>query len=180
MSNTQHKVMLVSLGCDKNLVDSEMMLGMISEAGFEITNDEQEAEVVIVNTCCFIMEAKEESITMRCQRRCCWQTAVCANGSTKVSCRRWPMPLRIIAPHPTMPPAPSMDASWPKPTVSSNLTPSSAAPCSTDWNTSQRWIKKDIMNEPYNTCTRNMAATATCDSGSTNRPMPNGSKPFGK
>ena len=62
MSNTQHKVMLVSLGCDKNLVDSEMMLGMISEVGFEITNDEQEAEVVIVNTCCFIMDAKDSQL----------------------------------------------------------------------------------------------------------------------
>ena len=62
MSNALHKIMLVSLGCDKNLVDSEMMLGMLSEAGFEITNDDQEAEVVIVNTCCFIMDAKEESI----------------------------------------------------------------------------------------------------------------------
>ena len=62
MANTPHKVMLVSLGCDKNLVDSEMMLGMLSEEGFAITNDEQEAEVVIVNTCCFIMDAKEESI----------------------------------------------------------------------------------------------------------------------
>ena len=62
MANTPHKVMLVSLGCDKNLVDSEMMLGMLSEEGFAITNDEQEAEVVIVNTCCFIMDAKEEGI----------------------------------------------------------------------------------------------------------------------
>ncbi|MGN0326715.1 MAG: 30S ribosomal protein S12 methylthiotransferase RimO [Lachnospiraceae bacterium] len=54
--------MLVSLGCDKNLVDSEMMLGMLSDAGYTITNEEEEAEVIIVNSCCFIMDAKEESI----------------------------------------------------------------------------------------------------------------------
>ena len=54
--------MLVSLGCDKNLVDSEMMLGMLSDAGYTITNEEEEAEIIIVNSCCFIMDAKEESI----------------------------------------------------------------------------------------------------------------------
>jgi len=56
------KVMFVSLGCDKNLVDSEMMLGMLYDAGMEITNDEDEADAVVVNTCCFILDAKEESI----------------------------------------------------------------------------------------------------------------------
>lgn len=56
------KIFFVSLGCDKNLVDSEMMLGMLSEAGHEITDDEYEADVVVVNTCCFILDAKEESI----------------------------------------------------------------------------------------------------------------------
>lgn len=54
--------MFVSLGCDKNLVDSEMMLGMLYDAGMEITNDEDEADAVVVNTCCFILDAKEESI----------------------------------------------------------------------------------------------------------------------
>ncbi len=77
MSNALHKIMLVSLGCDKNLVDSEMMLGMLSEAGFEITNDEQEAEVVIVNTCCFIMDAKEESITTLIEYGKLKETAKC-------------------------------------------------------------------------------------------------------
>ncbi len=77
MSNARHKIMLVSLGCDKNLVDSEMMLGMLSEAGFEITNDEQEAEVVIVNTCCFIMDAKEESITTLIEYGKLKETAKC-------------------------------------------------------------------------------------------------------
>ncbi len=56
------KVGLVSLGCPKNLVDSEVMLGLIKDAGYEITGSEQEADVLIVNTCSFINDAKEESI----------------------------------------------------------------------------------------------------------------------
>lgn len=56
------KIMFVSLGCDKNLVDTEMMLGGLYEKGYEFTDDETEAEVVVVNTCCFIGDAKEESI----------------------------------------------------------------------------------------------------------------------
>lgn len=56
------KILFVSLGCDKNLVDSEMMLGMLRESGYEFTDDEREADVVVVNTCCFIGDAKEESI----------------------------------------------------------------------------------------------------------------------
>lgn len=56
------KVLLVSLGCDKNLVDSEMMLGMLADAGYQITDDESEADIIIVNSCCFIMDAKQESI----------------------------------------------------------------------------------------------------------------------
>lgn len=55
-------VLLVSLGCDKNLVDSEMMLGMLADAGYRITDDESEADIIIVNSCCFIMDAKQESI----------------------------------------------------------------------------------------------------------------------
>ncbi len=55
-------VMFVSLGCDKNLVDTEMMLGMLVDNGHSITQDELEAEVIVVNTCCFIHDAKEESI----------------------------------------------------------------------------------------------------------------------
>lgn len=57
------KILFISLGCDKNLVDSEFMLGMYKEAGYEITDDEREAEIIVVNTCCFIHDAKEESIT---------------------------------------------------------------------------------------------------------------------
>ena len=56
------KILFVSLGCDKNLVDSEEMLGLLSGAGYEFTDDETEAEVIVVNTCCFIGDAKEESI----------------------------------------------------------------------------------------------------------------------
>ncbi len=56
------KILFISLGCDKNLVDSEVMLGMLTSKGYEITDDENEADVVVVNTCCFIGDAKEESI----------------------------------------------------------------------------------------------------------------------
>lgn len=58
----QMNAMLISLGCDKNLVDSEMMLGMLVDAGYTITNDETQADVIVVNSCCFIGDAKEESI----------------------------------------------------------------------------------------------------------------------
>lgn len=56
------KILFISLGCDKNLVDTEMMLGMLEEKGFSFTDDETEAEAVVINTCCFIGDAKEESI----------------------------------------------------------------------------------------------------------------------
>lgn len=56
------KILFVSLGCDKNLVDTEMMLGILQQKGYEFTDDETEAEIVVVNTCCFIGDAKEESI----------------------------------------------------------------------------------------------------------------------
>ncbi len=56
------KILFISLGCDKNLVDTEMMLGQLSEEGFTFTDDETQAEVIVVNTCCFINDAKEESI----------------------------------------------------------------------------------------------------------------------
>ena len=56
------KIMFISLGCDKNLVDTEMMLGMLSEKGHSFTDDEMQAEIIVVNTCCFIGDAKEESI----------------------------------------------------------------------------------------------------------------------
>lgn len=56
------KIYLVSLGCDKNLVDSEIMLGLLSKEGYMITNELSEADYAIVNSCCFIGDAKEESI----------------------------------------------------------------------------------------------------------------------
>jgi len=56
------KVFFVSLGCDKNLVDSEKMLSLVAKEGFELTDDESVAEIIIINTCCFIHDAKEESI----------------------------------------------------------------------------------------------------------------------
>ncbi len=63
MSNqAKQKVSMVSLGCPKNLVDAEVMLGVLSQQGYEITMDEKEADVIIVNTCSFIKEAREESV----------------------------------------------------------------------------------------------------------------------
>ena len=56
------KVLFISLGCDKNLADSEEMLGMLVGNGYEITNDESEAEAIVINTCAFIHDAKEESV----------------------------------------------------------------------------------------------------------------------
>ena len=56
------KLLYISLGCDKNLVDSEVMLALIKNRGFELTDDEYEAELIIINTCTFINDAKEESI----------------------------------------------------------------------------------------------------------------------
>jgi ribosomal protein S12 methylthiotransferase len=59
---TKRKVSMVSLGCPKNLVDAEVMLGFLDREGYEITTDEKDADIIIVNTCSFIKEAKQESI----------------------------------------------------------------------------------------------------------------------
>lgn len=56
------KILFVSLGCDKNRVDTEVMLGMLHSRGYDFTDDESEAEAAVVNTCCFINDAKQESI----------------------------------------------------------------------------------------------------------------------
>ncbi len=56
------KVMFISLGCDKNTVDSEFMLGMLRDRGYYLTNDEEDADVVVINTCAFIKDAQQESI----------------------------------------------------------------------------------------------------------------------
>lgn len=55
-------VLFVSLGCDKNLVDSEKMLGLLNEAGYRVAQEDSEADAIVVNTCCFIHDAKEESV----------------------------------------------------------------------------------------------------------------------
>lgn len=56
------KILFISLGCDKNLVDSEEMLGLLNRENYEFTDDETEADIIIINTCCFVNDAKEESI----------------------------------------------------------------------------------------------------------------------
>lgn len=56
------QILFVSLGCDKNLVDSEMMLGQLAQKGYTFTDEEENADVAVVNSCCFINDAKEESI----------------------------------------------------------------------------------------------------------------------
>lgn len=55
-------VLFISLGCDKNLVDSEVMIGLLTDKGYQMTDDETQADVIVINTCCFIHDAKEESI----------------------------------------------------------------------------------------------------------------------
>jgi ribosomal protein S12 methylthiotransferase len=61
-TSAKEKVSLVSLGCPKNLVDAEVMLGYLDKQGYEVTTNEREADIIIVNTCSFIKEAKQESI----------------------------------------------------------------------------------------------------------------------
>lgn len=55
-------ILCISLGCDKNLVDTEKMLGLLRAEGYRFTDDEAEADIIVINTCCFIGDAKEESI----------------------------------------------------------------------------------------------------------------------
>ena len=56
------KILFISLGCDKNLVDTEVMLGLLASRSYEMTDDETQADIIVINTCCFIHDAKEESI----------------------------------------------------------------------------------------------------------------------
>ncbi|MGN0160673.1 MAG: 30S ribosomal protein S12 methylthiotransferase RimO [Lachnospiraceae bacterium] len=56
------KLLFISLGCDKNLVDSEIMMGLLAKKGITFTDDETEADIILINTCCFIGDAKEESV----------------------------------------------------------------------------------------------------------------------
>src|SRR5512139_2956723 len=62
MDKQTYKIGMVSLGCPKNQVDAEQMLGVLAGSGYEITPDESQADVIVVNTCGFIESAKEESI----------------------------------------------------------------------------------------------------------------------
>jgi ribosomal protein S12 methylthiotransferase len=62
MTYIKKKIGIISLGCPKNLVDTEIMLGLLNEAGFEITNKKEDADILIVNTCGFVESAKKESI----------------------------------------------------------------------------------------------------------------------
>ena len=55
-------ILFVSLGCDKNLVDTEVMLGLLASRGHQMVDSEEIADVIVINTCCFIHDAKEESI----------------------------------------------------------------------------------------------------------------------
>ncbi len=71
------KIYFVSLGCDKNLVDSEVMLGLLTEHGHSLTSDENEAEVIVVNTCSFIHDAKEESVVTILEMAALKETACC-------------------------------------------------------------------------------------------------------
>ncbi len=65
------KIMFISLGCDKNLVDTEEMLGLLRDKNFEFTDDETLADIIIINSCCFINDAKEESINTICEMAEC-------------------------------------------------------------------------------------------------------------
>ena len=58
----EKKLFCVSLGCDKNLVDTEKMLRLIRDMGISFTDDQGEADIILINTCCFIGDAKEESV----------------------------------------------------------------------------------------------------------------------
>lgn len=71
------KLLFISLGCDKNLVDSEVMLGELSKRGYSFTEDETEAEIIVINTCCFINDAKEESINTILEMAECKNSGSC-------------------------------------------------------------------------------------------------------
>ena len=58
----KYEYTFISLGCDKNLVDTEVMLGMLASRGYQMVDEEAQADVIVINTCCFVHDAKEESI----------------------------------------------------------------------------------------------------------------------
>ena len=71
------KILFVSLGCDKNLVDTEKMLGILGGDGFQFTDSKEEADVIIINTCCFIGDAKEESVNTILEMARCKEEGRC-------------------------------------------------------------------------------------------------------
>ena len=71
------KLLFISLGCDKNLVDSEFMIGMLTKEGITLTDDETEADIIIINSCCFINDAKEESINTILEMAECKKNGKC-------------------------------------------------------------------------------------------------------
>lgn len=71
------KLLFISLGCDKNLVDSEFMIGMLTKEGITLTDDENEADIIIINSCCFINDAKEESINTILEMAECKENGKC-------------------------------------------------------------------------------------------------------
>ena len=71
------KLLFISLGCDKNLVDSEFMIGMLIKEGITLTDDENEADIIIINSCCFINDAKEESINTILEMAECKKNGKC-------------------------------------------------------------------------------------------------------
>ena len=71
------KLLFISLGCDKNLVDSEFMIGMLTKEGITLTDDENEADIIIINSCCFINDAKEESINTILEMADCKKNGKC-------------------------------------------------------------------------------------------------------
>ncbi len=77
MTVSKPKILFISLGCDKNRVDAEKMLGLLGQDDYELTDDEYQADVIIVNTCCFITEAKKESIDNLLQYARCKQEGKC-------------------------------------------------------------------------------------------------------
>lgn len=71
------KLLFISLGCDKNLVDSEFMIGMLTKEGITLTDDENKADIIIINSCCFINDAKEESINTILEMAECKKNGKC-------------------------------------------------------------------------------------------------------
>ena len=91
------KLLCISLGCDKNLVDTEMMLGLLNKDGYTFTDDEYDADVIVINTCCFIGDAKEESVNTN--RRSSMRFRKSMESSVPPPMTRYPMcwPRRLAA-----------------------------------------------------------------------------------